>query len=98
MFVPALTMLDGRQQAIFDERDRKLAEARQRRAEARAAHRAKASTNPPLPSNASSTDNDAAEDRTLLGSNSSAAALPLTSTGSLLSEITSNSATIASLP
>lgn len=87
-YVTPQAMLEGRQQAIFDERDRKLVEARQRRAEARAAARI-ATTNPPLPSNTGYTQSDAAEDRALLGSNSSAAALPLTNVGCALSEMTS---------
>lgn len=97
-YVTPQAMLEGRQQAIFDERDRKLAEARQRRAEARAAAREKATSASPPSSNTSYTDSDAAEDRALLGSNSSATALPLTNVGGVLSEITSNSAPIASPP
>jgi transposase InsO family protein len=97
-YVTPQAMLEGRQQAIFDERDRKLEQARQRRAEARAADRMNATKNPRLPSKGSYTDSDATEDRALLGSNSSAAALPLTNIGSALSEITSNSAAIASPP
>lgn len=97
-YVTPQAMLEGRQQAIFDERDRKLAEARQRRAETRAAARNKTNSNSSPPADTSYTKSDAAEDRALLGSNSSAAALPLTNTDSSLSAITSNSATIASLP
>lgn len=97
-YVTPQAMLEGRQQAIFDERDRKLAEARQRRAEARAAARNKGNCNSSPPRDTSYTDSDVAEDRALLGSNSSAAALPLTETGSLLSEIASSSAAIPSLP
>ncbi len=88
-------MLEGRQQAIFDERDRKLVEARQRRAAARAAAREKPTSDSPPPSDTSYADNDVAEDRALLGSTSSAAPLPLTKVGSGLSEITSNSAATA---
>jgi putative transposase len=36
-YVTPLDMLEGRQPAIFDERDRKLREAREQRAQARAA-------------------------------------------------------------
>jgi len=97
-YVTPQAMLEGRQQAIFDERDRKLAEARERRAQARAAAREKAASNSPPPPNASYTNSDVAEDRALLGSNSSAVPLPLTNVGSVLSEITSNSAAIASTP
>jgi hypothetical protein len=97
-YVTPQAMLEGRQQAIFDERDRKLAEARQRRAETRAAARNKANSNSSPPPDTSYTDRDVAEDRALLGSNSSAAPLPLTNVGSVLSEIASNSAAIASLP
>jgi transposase InsO family protein len=97
-YVTPQAMLEGRQQAIFDERDRKLAEARQRRAETRAAARNKANSNSSPPPDTSYTDSDVAEDRALLGSNSSAAPLPLTNIGSGLSEIASNSAAIAALP
>ena len=97
-YVTPQAMLEGRQQAIFDERDRKLTEARERRAQARAAAREKAASNSSPPPNASYTNSDVAEDRALLGSNSSAAPLPLTNVGSVLSEITSNSAAIASTP
>ncbi len=97
-YVTPQAMLEGRQQAIFDERDRKLAEAREHRAQARAAAREKAASNSPPPPSASYTNSDVAEGRTLLGSNSSAAPLPLTNVGSALSEITSYSAAIASTP
>lgn len=97
-YVTPQAMLEGRQQAIFDERDRKLAEARERRAQARAAAREKAASNLSSPPNASYTNSDVAEGRALLGSNLSAAPLPLTNVGSVLSEITSNSAAIASTP
>ena len=95
-YVTPQVMLEGRQQAIFDERDRKLAEARQRRAETRAAARNKATSNSSPPPDTSYTESDVAEDRALLGSTSSAAPLPLTNVGSGLSEITSNSAATAS--
>ncbi len=91
-YVTPQAMLEGRQQAIFDERDRKLAEARQRRAETRAAARNKANSNSSPPPDTSYTDSDVAEDRALLGSTSSAAPLRLTNVGSVLNEITSNSA------
>lgn len=94
-YVTPQAMLEGRQQAIFDERDRKLAEARQRRAESRAAARQKAAEDPAPPSTANYTNSDAAEDRALLGSNLSAASLPLTNISSALSEITSSPAAIA---
>lgn len=97
-YVTPQAMLEGRQQAIFDERDRKLAEARQRRAETREAARNKANSRSSPPPETSYTDSDVAEDRALLGSTSSAAPLPLTNVGSGLSEITSNSATIACSP
>jgi transposase InsO family protein len=97
-YVTPQAMLEGRQQAIFDERDRKLTEARQRRAETRAAARNKANANSSLPPDRSYTESDVAEDRALLGSTSSAAPLPLTNVGSGLSEITSNSAAITTLP
>ncbi len=97
-YVTPQAMLEGRQQAIFDERDRKLAEARQRRAETREAARNKANSRSSPPPETSYTDSDVAEDRALLGSTLSAAPLPLTNVGSGLSEITSNSATIACSP
>ena len=97
-YVTPQAMLEGRQQAIFDERDRKLAEARERRAQARAEAREKAASNSPPPPNANYTNRDVAEGRVLLGSNSSAAPLPLTNVGSALSEITSISAATASTP
>lgn len=95
-YVTPQVMLEGRQQAIFDDRDRKLAEARERRAQSRAAARQKPASDSAPPSTVSYTNSDAAEDRALLGSNSSAASLPLTNVGSVLSEITSSSAAIAS--
>lgn len=97
-YVTPQAMLEGRQQAIFDQRDRKLAEARQRRAETRAAGRNKANSNSSPPPDTSYTDSDVAEDRALLGSTSSAAPLPLTNVGRGLSEITSNSPATASTP
>lgn len=68
--VDATSDLEGRQQAIFDERDRKLAEARQRRAESRASSENKKQLRIRTPSTASYTNSDAARIRALLGSNS----------------------------
>ena len=98
-WIPRDQWLDeSEKQAIFEERDRKLAEARQRRAEARTAAQNKANAASSASSNTRYTDSDAAEDRALLGSTLSATALPLTDEGSRLSEITSNSAATASSP
>ncbi|MCX7386699.1 MAG: hypothetical protein NTX48_08550 [Planctomycetales bacterium] len=78
-YVTPLAMLEGRQQAIFDERDRKLEEARELRAKTRAAKSSGKSKNSlsnpeptayPLPV--------VAEDRALPGGLPSAAAMPLT--------------------
>ena len=78
-YVTPLAMLEGRQQAIFDERDRKLEEARELRARTRAAKSSRKSeifpTGPeptayPIPV--------VAEDKALPGGNLSAAAMPLT--------------------
>ena len=78
-YVTPLAMLEGRQQAIFDERDRKLEEARELRAKTRATKcsgKSKDSlsnqkpTAYPIPV--------VAEDRALPGGNPSAAAMPLT--------------------
>lgn len=79
-YVTPQTMLEGRQQEIFDERDRKLAEARQRRAEARAAKRGKRSvkSDAAIEKPRYTCGNDE-EDRALLGSTSSAPSPPLTS-------------------
>ena len=74
-YVTPQAMLEGRQQAIFDERDRKLEQARERRALNRAEARKNALSDSSKPENPSYTSSDAAEDRALLGSNSSAAAL-----------------------
>ena len=63
-------MLEGRPQAIFDERDRKLQAARERRAEARAAKRA-----------ASCTTHSRTEDRATLGSDPSAVSMPVAGSG-----------------
>ena len=87
-YVTPQAMLDGRQKEILAERDRKIEQARLRRAEARKAKR----SNDPLTNtkNTSYTKSIDAEDRALLGSNSSAASMPLTTVGCELSEITSN--------
>ena len=78
-YVTPLAMLEGRQQAIFDERDRKLEEARELRAKTRAAKSSGMSKD--------SLSNQkpraylmpvVAEDRALPGGNPSAAAMPLT--------------------
>ena len=63
-------MLEGRPQAIFDERDRKLQAAHERRAEARAAKRAASYTT-------SYTTNRRTEDRATLGSDPSAVSMPV---------------------
>ena len=78
-YVTPLAMLEGRQQAIFDERDRKLEEARELRAKTRAAKSS-------WKSNDSLSNQEptvylmpvATEDRALPGGNPSAAAMPLT--------------------
>lgn len=67
-YVTPWDMLHGRQAAIHAERDRKLEAARQHRAELRAAARQQPCY----------TDNIVTEDRALLGSNSSAAAMSMT--------------------
>ena len=72
-------MLEGRQQAIFDERDRKLEEARELRAKMRAAKtsgKSKDSLSNPEPT--AYLIPVVAEDRALPGGNPSAAAMPLT--------------------
>jgi len=72
-YVTPLDMLEGRQQAIHDERDRKIEEARQTRAERRRKEKSamprKASRQPPDSDVSSSVSQ---EDRALLGSNPSA--------------------------
>ena len=72
-----LTMNEGRQQANFDGLDRKLEQARERRALARAAARKNAASHSSKAASSSYTNCDATQDRALLGSNSSAVALPL---------------------
>jgi hypothetical protein len=89
-YVTPQAMLEGRQQAIFDERDRKLEQARERRALNRAEARKNALSDSSKPENPSYTNSDAAEDRALLGSNSSAAALPLTRLAATSIETASN--------
>ena len=78
-YVTPLAMLEGRQQAIFDERDRKLEEARELRAKARAAKSSGKSKNS-LPNQEPTAYlmPVVAEDRALPGGNPSAAAMPLT--------------------
>ena len=78
-YVTPLAMLEGRQQAIFDERDRKLEEARELRAKTRAAKSSGKSKN--SLSNQEPTaylNSVVAEDRALPGCLPSAAAMPLT--------------------
>jgi transposase InsO family protein len=93
-YITPQAMLDGKQKEIFDERDRKIEQARQRRAEARQAKRSsEQKTDAEI---TSYTETVEAEDRALLGSNSSAASMPMTTVGCELSAITSNSAATAS--
>ena len=95
-YVTPHDMLDGRQQAIFDERDRKVEEARERRAESRAAQRtaklAEAACKLETPTYTGSVE---AEDRALVGTNPSAASMPLTSADGVLSASASISAAVA---
>lgn len=67
-YVTPRNMFEGRQKEIHAERDRKIEAARQRRAEARAA----------LRESECYTGSTAVEDKALLGSNLSAAAMPMT--------------------
>ncbi len=74
-------MLEGKQQAIFDERDRKLEEARELRAKTRAAKssgKSKDSLSKQEPT--AYLIPVVVEDRALPGGNPSAAAMPLTET------------------
>ena len=78
-YVTPLAMLEGRQQAIFDERDRKLEQARELRAKTRAAKSSGKSKN--SLSNQEPTaylNSVVAEDRALPGCLPSAATMPLT--------------------
>ncbi len=78
-YVTPLAMLEGRQQVIFDERDRKLEQARELRAKTRAAKSSGKSKD--SRSNQEPTvylNSVVAEDRALPGGNPSAAAMPLT--------------------
>ena len=78
-YVTPLAMLEGRQQAIFDERDRKLEEARELRAKTRAAKSSGKSKN--SLSNQEPTaylNSVVAEDRALPGCLPSASTMPLT--------------------
>jgi putative transposase len=80
-YVTPLAMLEGRQQEIFDERDRKLEQTRELRARTRAAKSPGNSRNSLR--NQESTAYSipvVAEDRALPGGNPSAAAMPLTDT------------------
>ncbi|QDV25819.1 integrase core domain-containing protein [Aureliella helgolandensis] len=78
-YVTPQAMLEGRQQAILEERDRKVEEARMLRAQSRATKRQKATPGcSDAPLGISYANSNAAEDRALLGSNSSAASSPLT--------------------
>jgi len=73
-YVTPKDMLEGRQQAIFQERDRKLEQARQRRAEARAKQRQeKSSAQGDVRTMTTYTTDAQPEDKALLGSNLSAA-------------------------
>ncbi len=72
-YVTPRDMLEGRQQAIFDSRDKKLEEARERRAASRARQRAnKYNEKVALDETASYTQSEQPEDKALLGSNLSA--------------------------
>ncbi len=72
-YVTPRDMLEGRQQAIFDLRDKKLEEARERRAVARARQRGnKSSEKVALSETASYTQSEQPEGKALLGSNLSA--------------------------
>ena len=78
-YVTPLAMLEGRQQAIFDERDRKLEQARELRAKTRAAKssgKSKDSLSNQEPT--AYLNSVVAEDRALPGCLPSAAAMPLT--------------------
>ena len=78
-YVTPLAMLEGRQQAIFDERDRKLEEARELRARTRAAKSSrKSEIFPAGPEPTAYPIPVVAEDKALPGGNLSAAAMPLT--------------------
>jgi hypothetical protein len=98
-YVTPQAMLQGEQEAIFKERDRKIEEARLRRAEARAAKRSSdASSTSNTVQNKSYTKTVDAEGRALLGSTSSAVSMPLTTVGRELSEIASSSAATSFSP
>lgn len=72
-YITPKDMLEGRQEAIFAERDRKLEEARQRRAQNRARQREKQSETQLTEQSASYTEDTQPKDRALLGSNPSVA-------------------------
>lgn len=76
-YITPADMLAGRQLQIFAERDAKLEQARQRRAEARQQQRANVGKNSAASYNAPARS----EDRALLGNNPSAAPSPLASDG-----------------
>ena len=97
-YVTPQAMREGQPQMIFAERDRKLEEARQRRADARAAKRSdRAKQMADTDASPSYTGNVEAEDRALLGSTSSAASMPLTAAGCERTGTLSGSATTGSL-
>ena len=66
-------MLEGHQQAIFEERDRKLEEARERRVQNRAKQRDKQPKAQATSPSTSDTEDTQPKDRALLGSNPSVA-------------------------
>jgi putative transposase len=70
-YVTPKDMLEGRQQAIFEERDRKLEEARERRAQNRAKQREKQPKAQATSPSTSYTEDTQPKDRALLGSNPS---------------------------
>lgn len=72
-YVTPKDMLEGRQQAIFDERDRKLEEARVRRAQNRQKQREKQEAEQDVAQAACYITDTQPKDRALLGSNSSVA-------------------------
>jgi transposase InsO family protein len=73
-------MLHGRQEAIWKERDRRVEEARQRRAESRRKKHSHDSGFDGSDKTINYSEHVATEDRALLGSNPSAVAMPLTNT------------------
>ncbi len=79
-YVTPADMLAGKQKEIFAERDAKLEQARQRRAEARQQQR-QARATAGNASKAAYNENTRSEDRALLGNNPSAASMPLADDG-----------------